>query len=61
MNRLLARGFWLCPVLSLILGVALLIVLGVHWWTALVAAVLLGCPIAVLWALIADRLSRRAP
>src|SRR5438445_12953093 len=35
---LLARGFWLCPVISLVLAATVLIRLGVNRWAALVAA-----------------------
>ena len=59
MRAFLACGLWLCPTLSLLLAVAILVLLGVSWWTAVVAAVLLGCPVAVAWTLVADRLGRR--
>lgn len=60
MKRLLARAFWLCPLLSLMLATAVLILLGVNWWTAPVVAALLGCPVAVVWMLVGGRLRRRA-
>ena len=57
---LLARGFWLCHAISIVLAAAVLILLGVKWWTALVAAGLLGCLVAVVWTVVADRSSHRA-
>ena len=56
---LLARGFWLCPAISLVLAAAVLILFGVNWWAALVAAGLLGCVVAAVWTVIADRSSHR--
>ena len=57
---MIARGFWLCPAISLVLAAAVLILLGVKWWTALVAAGLLGCLVAAVWTVVADRSSHRA-
>jgi O-antigen/teichoic acid export membrane protein len=57
---LLSRGFWLCPAISLVLAAAVLIGLGVNWWAALVAAGLLGCFVAAVWTVVADRFSHRA-
>jgi hypothetical protein len=55
----LARFFWLCPVVSVVLAAGVFILVGVKVWTAVIAAVLLGCPIAVAWTLVAGRLSHR--
>ena len=55
----LARGLWLCPVLSLLLAAGVLLLLGMRWWTVLIAVVVLACPITAGWVLLADRLSRR--
>lgn len=60
MQRLLARGFWLCPLLSLMLATGVLVLLGVSWWTAPVVAVLLGCPVAAVWMLVGGGRRRRA-
>ena len=57
---LLARGFWLCPVISLVLAATVLIRLGVNRWAALVAAALLGCLVAAAWTIVAERSSHRA-
>jgi hypothetical protein len=55
----LAHGFWLCPAISLVLAAAVLILLGVNWWAALVTAGLLGCLVGAIWTVIADRSSHR--
>ena len=54
----LARAFWLCPVLSLVLAAAVLVLFGVTLWTAVLTAVVLACPIAAAWTLVAGRLNR---
>jgi hypothetical protein len=56
----LARWFWLCPAISFALAAAVLTLVGVSWWTALVAAGLAGCVVAAAWVVVADRSSRRA-
>jgi hypothetical protein len=43
-----------------VLAAAVLILFGVNWWAALVAAGLLGCFVAAVWTVVADRSSRRA-
>jgi hypothetical protein len=40
---------WICPVLSVIVGVATLAFLGLSIWTAAIVIVLLACPLMVLW------------
>ena len=49
-NRSWARWIWLCPVLSVAMAVGVLMVLGLSLWTAILAALVLGCPIVALWA-----------
>lgn len=56
---LVARGLWLCPAISLVLAAAVLMLFGVSWWTAIVSAGLLGCFIAAVWIVAADRWSSR--
>jgi hypothetical protein len=46
-------------VISLGFVTGLLVVLGVSWRSATVAAVLLGCLVAAAWAVIAGRSGRR--
>jgi len=55
-GRMLARGLWLCPAISLVLAIAVLVLFGVNWLVAIVAGGLLGCFVAAVWVVIADRL-----
>jgi len=55
----LARGFWLCPAISVVLMAAVLILFRVNWWTAIVSAGLVGCLVAAVWVVIGDRSSQR--
>lgn len=48
---LLTRLLWLCPLLSIAFAALLLWLSGVTPWTAVIAGLLLGCPIAVAYAL----------
>ena len=57
-RRFVDRLVWLCPALSLIFAAALLWLVGLTLWTAVVAAVLIACPVAVVFALLAERLER---
>lgn len=43
------RWLWLCPTLSILLTALLLMWFGLTWWTALLAALLLVCPVTLLW------------
>ena len=43
---------WICPVLSVVVGVATLAFLGLTVWTAAIVVVLLTCPIMVVWTFI---------
>lgn len=43
---------WLCPWFAIALVVAILVLWGLTWWTALLAALLLVCPAIMLWGLI---------
>ncbi len=44
-----ARWLWLCPLACALLAVAILVYFGVSLWSALLAALLLLCPVAVAW------------
>jgi hypothetical protein len=50
-GALLTQLLWLCPLVSVALAVLLFWLSGVTPWTAAIAGLLLGCPIAVAWAL----------
>ncbi len=43
------RWLWACPALMLLLAAALLWLFGLNWWSAIVAALLLVCPVLILW------------
>ena len=58
-GRRASRLLWLCPALSLIFAALLLWVSGLTLWTAIVAGVLIGCPVAVAFALLAERFGNR--
>jgi hypothetical protein len=57
MRALMRKYEWLCPALSVVLAVVILVTVGMRWSTALLLGLVLGCPIAFVWALIAGRLS----
>lgn len=48
----LRKWTWLCPLLGVAMAAAVLVLWGVLWWTALLAAFMLVCPITILWGLI---------
>jgi len=50
---------WLCPWAMLGLAMAILFVVGVSIWTALLAALLLVCPATILWGAIQVRRQRK--
>lgn len=58
-RRMTDRLLWLCPGLSLIFAAGLLWLVGLTPWAAVLAAVLIGCPVAVVFALLAERLERK--
>jgi len=49
------RWYWLCPWLAVALAVAVLMLFGLTWWSALFAALLLVCPVLVLWGMFITR------
>ena len=42
------RGWWLCPVISLLLAAGLALVLGLSLWTLFLIVVLLTCPVVMM-------------
>lgn len=63
-SGLVQRWLWLCPALCIAVAAAVLVVLGVSWHTALLAALLLlACPTLVLWSavVLAREARRRRP
>ncbi len=49
------RWSWLCPWLAIALAAAVLMLFGLTWWSALLAAFLLVCPALMLWGLFVIR------
>ncbi len=45
----LQRWVWLCPYAMMGLAVVVLLLFGVSTWTAIVAVILLVCPVILLW------------
>ena len=58
-RRIVDLMLWLCPMLSIVLAAALFWVVGLTLWTAVAAGVLVGCPVAVVFALLAEWLGKR--
>lgn len=53
------RWAWLCPLLMTVLAAGLLKAWGLSWWTAILTALLLACPVLLLWGAIQIRRKRR--
>ena len=55
------RWLWLCPVLGIALAAAVLLLFGLSWRTALLAALLLVCPALLVWGIaeVLNELGRR--
>lgn len=53
-----ARNAWLCPILMIPLAAAILMLFGSSFWRALLVALLLACPVVVVWGAITERRSR---
>lgn len=47
--RGLQRWAWLCPALGLVMAAAVFHLWGLSWWTAILAALMLACPLTLLW------------
>ena len=45
------KWLWICPLLSVLLAGAVLLAFGVSFWTALLAALFLVCPILIAWGI----------
>lgn len=46
---------WICPLLGAAMAAAILVLWGVSWWTAILAAFMLVCPLTLLWGLMTLR------
>lgn len=49
------RWGWLCPLLGLVMAAGVLYLWGLSLWTAILAALMLVCPITILWGLMTLR------
>lgn len=58
-TRFADRWLWLCPALSIVLVAVVLMLFGVTFWSALLAALLLVCPALILWGAIETMLDGR--
>jgi hypothetical protein len=56
-NRLL----WICPIIGLMAGVAILWLFGIGLWTVVASLFLIACPLVVAWILVIERQESRAP
>jgi len=43
---------WLCPWLGILMAAGVLMLFGLHWWSALLAALMLACPAILLWGVL---------
>ena len=57
----MTRWIWLCPILSVALAIGALVAFGLSLWTAVLVGLVLGCPIAALWAYFTGRVPRDRP
>jgi fatty acid desaturase len=46
------RSLWLCLAVGLLAIAVLAWLFGLTWWTVLVAAVLIACPVVMAWILL---------
>lgn len=46
---------WLCPLVGLIAGAVILGFFGVKLWTAITFALLITCPLVIVWVLLIER------
>jgi predicted cobalt transporter CbtA len=53
--RLADRLLWLCVPIGIVAAVVILLLFGLSLWLALAIAVLIVCPLVVVWVLVAGR------
>ncbi|GBG14784.1 membrane protein [Novimethylophilus kurashikiensis] len=51
------RWTWLCPALGVVMAGVVLKLWGLSWWSAILVALMLVCPITIIWGLITLRRS----
>jgi Flp pilus assembly protein TadB len=57
-DRSRGRLLWLCPLVGLIAGAVILGLFGVKLWTAITFALLITCPLLIVWVLLIERRQR---
>jgi len=50
---------WICPIIGLMAGVAILWLFGIGLWTVVAFLFLIACPLVVAWVLVIDRQENR--
>ena len=53
--RLADRLLWLCVPIGIVAVVVILLLFGLSLWSALAIALLIVCPLVVVWVLVAER------
>jgi hypothetical protein len=56
-RRWMSRNVWLCPVLMIVLAATAFVLFGASPWRALLIAMLLACPVLIVWGAITVRRS----
>lgn len=51
---------WICPIIGLMAGAAILWLFGVGLWTLVAFLFLIACPLVVVWALVIARQENRS-
>lgn len=54
-HRLVDRWLWLCPLVAILVVPWVLVAFGVSFWTGLFAALLMVCPVLIVWGAVALR------
>lgn len=55
MARWLSRNLWLCPLAAIVVVAIILVLFGMTWTTAIIAALLFVCPAILIWGFFAVR------
>lgn len=55
MTSWLSRNLWLCPLAAIVVAAIVLVLFGMTWTTAIIAALLFVCPAILIWGFITVR------
>lgn len=55
MARWFSRNLWLCPLAAIVVVAIVLVLFGMTWTTAIIAALLFVCPAILIWGFITVR------